>query len=139
MGSNDCNIQRPGEEQTVLIDMVQDISKRHQIEQMKDDFLSIITHELRTPLTSLRGALNLLSTGKLGELSEPGQKMLGFAITDAELLARLITDRLDLERFKSVTPQRCRTQDLIDQVMQIVQPLTTFNFTLPLPNDLLIL
>ena len=109
------------------LNMIQDISERRQIEKMKDDFVSIVSHELRTPLTSLRGALGLLSTGKLGELNAQGQRLLEFALTDTDLLVRLVTDILDLERLKSGTltlaPQICQTADLIQQAVQIVQPL----------------
>ena len=76
------------------LNMIQDITERRQIEKMKDDFVSIVSHELRTPLTSLRGALGLLSTGKLGELNPQGQRLLEFALTDTDLLVRLVTDIL---------------------------------------------
>ncbi len=111
------------------LNMIQDITERRQIEKMKDDFVSIVSHELRTPLTSLRGALGLLSTGKLGKLNPQGQRLLEFALTDTDLLVRLVNDILDLERLKSGTltlaPQICQTADLIQQAVQIVQALAT--------------
>lgn len=110
-----------------LLNMIQDITERRQVEKMKDDFVSIVSHELRTPLTSLRGALGLLSTGKLGELGAQGKRMLEFALIDTDLLVRLVADILDLERLKSGTltlaPQICHTAELLQQVVQIMQPL----------------
>lgn len=120
-------VRDPNNQVLHSLDMIQDITERRQVEKMKDDFVSIISHELRTPLTSLRAALGLLSTGKLGELSSQGQRLLDFAITDTDLLVRLVTDILDLERLKSGTltlaPQICQTADLIQQALQIVLPL----------------
>ncbi|MGG6298205.1 EAL domain-containing protein [Leptolyngbya sp. AN02str] len=48
-----------------------------------------ICHELRTPLTSIQGVLGLLNTGKLGCLSEEGQRLLAIAINNANRLNRL--------------------------------------------------
>lgn len=111
------------------LDMIRDITERRQIEKMKDDFVSVVSHELRTPLTSLRAALGLLLTGKLGKLDAQGQRLLEFAVTDTDLLVRLVTDILDLERLKSgiltLAPQICLTADLIQQAVQIMQPIAT--------------
>ena len=78
-----------------------DISERRAVEQMKDEFLSIVSHELRTPLTSIRGALGLLASGKLGEIDPKGRRMLDIAVSDTDRLVRLINDILDLERMES--------------------------------------
>ncbi|MBP0020456.1 MAG: PAS domain S-box protein [Cyanobacteria bacterium SBLK] len=78
-----------------------DISDRKAIERMKDEFISVISHELRTPMTSVRGALGLLATGKLGELTDKGQNMLAIAINNTDRLSRLINDILDLQRIES--------------------------------------
>lgn len=37
-----------------------DVSREHELEEMKLDFVSIAAHELRTPLTSIRGYLSFL-------------------------------------------------------------------------------
>lgn len=78
-----------------------DISDRKAIERMKDEFISVISHELRTPMTSVRGALGLLGTGKLGELTNKGRNMLEIAINNTDRLSRLINDILDLQRIES--------------------------------------
>jgi PAS domain S-box-containing protein len=77
-----------------------DISHRKAVERMKDEFVSVVSHELRTPLTSIRGALGLLASGKIGELSEAGRRLLEIAVTNTDRLVRLINDILDIERME---------------------------------------
>ncbi|MBW4464075.1 MAG: EAL domain-containing protein [Pegethrix bostrychoides GSE-TBD4-15B] len=48
-----------------------------------------ISHELRTPLTVIQGALDLLGSGKLGSLSDQGQRMVKIAANNVERLMRL--------------------------------------------------
>ena len=66
--------------------------------QAKSEFLSVMSHELRTPLTSIRGALGLLSGGKLANSPEKAQKMLRVAKENSDRLTHLINDILDIEK-----------------------------------------
>jgi PAS domain S-box-containing protein len=78
-----------------------DITARRQVETLKDQFISVVSHELRTPLTSIQGALGLVSNGILGELPAEADEMVGVALKNAQRLARLVNDILDLERISS--------------------------------------
>lgn len=78
-----------------------DISDRHEVEKLKDEFISVVNHELRTPLTSILGSLDLLASGVLNTKPEKGQRMLQIAAKNAERLVRLINDMLDIERIES--------------------------------------
>lgn len=84
-----------------MIGASMDISERRAIDRMKDEFISTVSHELRTPLTSIRGALGLLSSGRLGDLPEKGQRLLEIASNNTDRLVRLINDILDIERIES--------------------------------------
>ena len=78
-----------------------DVTQRREVDRMKNEFLSVVSHELRTPLTSIRGSLDLLSSGVLGELSPQARSMTAIAAESSERLTRLINDILDLERIES--------------------------------------
>lgn len=78
-----------------------DVTTRHEMEQMKRDFISTVSHELRTPLTSIHGALGLLASGKLGDVPVKGQRMLEIAVKNTDRLVRLVNDILDIERMDS--------------------------------------
>ena len=111
------------------IAIVEDITERKQLIQQKDEFLSTVSHELRTPLTSIQALLGLLTTGRLGSLTEPGQRLLGAAKADTDRLQRLVNALLNLERLKAERVQICKELFSIDilvaQVLQVMTPLAT--------------
>jgi PAS domain S-box-containing protein len=104
-----------------------DITERRSIDQMKDEFISVVGHELRTPLTSIRGALGLLASGHLGQLPAKSQRMLEVAVANTDRLVRLINDILDIERMESgqvsLRKQPCKALDLIEQALEVMRPL----------------
>lgn len=113
------------EGETARLISLMDITERKAIEQMKDEFLSIASHELRTPLTSIRGSLGLLATGRLGELSDKGHRMLDIAVSNTDRLSRLLNDILDLERMESgkvkMAQTDCNAVELIAQAVETMQ------------------
>ncbi len=78
-----------------------DISQQLVVDRMKDEFVSTVSHELRTPLTSIRGALGLLVSGRLGVMPEKAARLLEIASSNTDRLVRLINDILDIERMES--------------------------------------
>ncbi|HET7230516.1 MAG TPA: PAS domain S-box protein [Longimicrobium sp.] len=105
--------------------VARDISARHEVERLKNEFVSIVSHELRTPLTSIRGSLGLLGSGKLGELPERAQRLVDIATQNSERLVRLINDILDIERIESgaISMERraASTGDLVRQAVNAVR------------------
>lgn len=71
------------------------------LEQRKQQFVSMISHDLRSPLTSLGMFLELLSKGLYGQLNEQGTKKAGVAERSISRLIGLINDLLDFDRLQS--------------------------------------
>ncbi|MBS1153206.1 MAG: multi-sensor hybrid histidine kinase [Myxococcaceae bacterium] len=67
-------------------------------DRFKDDFLSVLGHELRTPLASVANASSLLESGAGGDGHLPGMIR-----TEAQHMARLLDDLLDVTRVKHGT------------------------------------
>ena len=109
--------------------MIEDITERKAVEQMKSEFVSIASHEMRTPLTSIHGVIKLLCAGRLGELSESGSKMADMALRNSDRLVHLVSDILDLERMESgrdeITKTTCDSAKLIQQAMDTVSTMAT--------------
>ncbi|MBL8114370.1 MAG: PAS domain S-box protein [Acidobacteria bacterium] len=83
--------------------ILQDASRRHELDRLKREFVAAVSHELRTPLTSVRGALRLLLAGAVGPLSADGMDLVTRAERNTRRLLDLINDLLDLERLQSGT------------------------------------
>ena len=104
-----------------------DIGQRYALDRMKDEFVSTVSHELRTPLTSIRGALGLLSSGLLGQMSDKAANLLRIAVSNSDRLVRLINDILDLERMESgrapLNFRPSQLNELAQQVVDAMQPM----------------
>ncbi|MCB9469377.1 MAG: PAS domain-containing sensor histidine kinase [Candidatus Obscuribacterales bacterium] len=84
-----------------LLIAVEDIAERVELEERKQQFVSMVSHDLRTPLTSIRGFLTLLKEGCLDLEGETGVRRVGQAERTVERLIVLVNDLLDIEKIES--------------------------------------
>ncbi len=107
--------------------IIRDITERHAVEAMKDEFISVVSHELRTPLTSIRGALGLLAGDRLAHAPQASRRMLEIAVANTDRLVRLINDILDLERMASgrvtMAKRSCDAGELMIQATELMRPM----------------
>ncbi|HEX6461787.1 MAG TPA: ATP-binding protein [Candidatus Saccharimonadales bacterium] len=76
-------------------------AKLKQLDEAKDEFISMASHQLRTPLTSVKGYLSMVLEGDAGDL-QPGQKkLLEEAYSGAQRMVYLIADFLNVSRLKT--------------------------------------
>lgn len=88
-----------GQRKFILI--VRDVTEQRRVEKLKTQFVSTVSHELRTPLTAIRGGLGLMVGGATGELPPAAAKLGQIALGNAERLARLINDLLDMQKIEA--------------------------------------
>ncbi|WP_177174622.1 sensor histidine kinase [Loktanella fryxellensis] len=81
---------------------MEDLTIQHELAQdavrIKTDFLSTMSHELRTPLTSIKGSIDLISSGKFGALNGRIVKLLDISQRNCARLIALIDEILDLQK-----------------------------------------
>jgi PAS domain S-box-containing protein len=77
-----------------------DITRRKQLEQLRDDLTHMIVHDLRTPLTSVLSGLQTLA---LTPLDASQGELLAIAVSGGETLLGLINDLLDVAKMESGT------------------------------------
>jgi PAS domain S-box-containing protein len=80
---------------------LRDDRDRMEVERVKSELLSVVSHEIRTPMAAIRGALGLLSSGKIQPADPAYAQLMSLASNNTERLIRLVNDLLDLERLES--------------------------------------
>jgi len=76
-----------------------DATAQHELNQAKNDMVSLVSHELRTPLTSIRGFSDMLLKYNLVE--EKGRNYLNIIIDESNRLNDLIQSFLDIAIIES--------------------------------------
>jgi signal transduction histidine kinase len=71
------------------------------IDAMKSEFVSVASHELRTPLAAIKNAVQLMLSGKTGEINENQAKFLSMAERNINRLTNILNDLLNLSRIES--------------------------------------
>jgi two-component system, OmpR family, sensor histidine kinase SenX3 len=87
-----------------VIALIEDISERRRLEEIRRDFVANVSHELKTPI----GALGLLAETLIAEPdAEVAQRLASRIHSEAFRVSRIIDDLLDLSRIESEeAPQR---------------------------------
>lgn len=103
-----------------------DVTKEREVDRMKSEFVSMVSHELRTPLTSIKGYVDLLQTGEVGQLTPEQYEFLTIVKTNTDRLVELINELLDISRIEAGRIElHCRALDLprlIHQVAETLRP-----------------
>ncbi|MBL7159124.1 GAF domain-containing sensor histidine kinase [Candidatus Microgenomates bacterium] len=71
-----------------------------ELDQIKNEFLSIATHELRTPMTAVKGYLDMVISGDAGKINKKTKEFLTEAFNVTDRLAALVNDMLDVSRIE---------------------------------------
>jgi PAS domain S-box-containing protein len=77
---------------------LQDISERKQLEQMKRDFVAMVSHDLRTPLTTMQLVHEFVEEEARQKLSDLANKELAVVRSNINRLIALINNLLDIEK-----------------------------------------
>lgn len=75
--------------------------KLEKLEKLKSEFISIVSHELRTPLTSIKNSLEMMLSGRMGEITDIQDNFLNLAKRNVDRLAGIINDLLDLSKIEA--------------------------------------
>ncbi len=108
-----------------IVATLSDITRQHELQQMKNDVMALVTHELRTPLTAIQGMSEVLSQF---ELDAERRREMHLAINDeAKRLAQMIDQYLDLTRLESgARPLRLapvRVAALLERALLMLEPI----------------
>jgi PAS domain S-box-containing protein len=111
-------------EVTRIVGYVQDITGQKKLDQLKDEFIGLVSHELRSPLTVIMGAISTALSESDYLPPEETRQLLQDALWEAEALSHLLGNLLELARaqvdrvFLHIEPVNIRAtvQDTIERV-----------------------
>jgi len=116
------SVLRSTDRQLLMWTLVQDISERKRVENVKAQFVSTVSHELRTPLTSIAGSLGLLCRGAVEPSTDKGRELLSIAMFNSERCTRLVNELLDLDQLTSRTMRlNIRPVSIVELVRDSIQ------------------
>ena len=72
-----------------------------ELDKLKAEFVSVASHELKTPINVILGYVQLFRQGVYGELTPKQAEVCKTLETQSRLLARLVTQLLDVSRFEA--------------------------------------
>ncbi|HEV7234634.1 MAG TPA: ATP-binding protein [Ktedonobacteraceae bacterium] len=122
-----CNLYQENGHDVIQCN-IRDITERKELEQRKDEFISMASHELKTPVTSLKGFLTLLQRRLTTQGEEKGLHYLVRMDAQVHRLTQLINDLLDLSKMQTgqlvYREERFAVDALVQEIVENVQGTT---------------
>jgi len=127
-----------------IVASLSDVTRQHELQQTKNDVITLVSHEMRTPLTAIQGMTELLAQY---DMDAPRRKEISAAINDeVKRLTRMITKYLDITRLESGATSLHKTPVQVDallrRVVLLLEPVAAqrgIRLELPLPHALPVL
>jgi signal transduction histidine kinase len=107
-----------------IVASLSDVTRQHELQQTKNDVISLVSHEMRTPLTAIQGMTELLANY---ELPSDRRREMNLAINDeVKRLTRMISEYLDITRLESgataMRPAAVRAEHLLERTLLLLDP-----------------
>lgn len=80
---------------------LKNVTRFHELDQAKTNFISIVSHELKTPISSINMSLRLLGDERVGALNEEQQGLVSSIKKDVKRMKQTTSDLLDLSKIES--------------------------------------
>lgn len=84
-----------------VITVLHDITAHRRIDQMKSEFVSMVSHEIRSPMNAVMMQLQVILDGLAGEVTDKQREILERASGKIGSLVRMASELLDLARTES--------------------------------------
>jgi two-component system, OmpR family, phosphate regulon sensor histidine kinase PhoR len=118
----------PGSDNQIVgtVTLFKDITIYKQLNEMKSNFVQLVSHELRSPLASIKQLLAVLLDGLAGDLGDKQKELLGRSQLKIQDLLDLITDLLDVTKIESSQwfQQRApiNLAEVLEHIIELIKP-----------------
>lgn len=118
---------REGGEADYFMAVLRDISTNEPDAKARSGYIATLSHEMRTPLTSIKGAVDLVASGRLGDLPTGALDTLNVAKRNVDRLLNLTNEILDLEKMDTGNLQvEFEAIDIGDLVQEAAQEINGY-------------
>ncbi|OAQ38204.1 hypothetical protein A5893_15520 [Pedobacter psychrophilus] len=105
--------------------LLKNITKYHELDAAKTNFMSIISHELKTPISAIRMSIKLLKDKRIGDMNHEQNDLLKNIDDDTQRLLKITSEMLDLTQLESGNIQlnihEVNAQDIVDYAINTVK------------------
>ncbi|MGO9020988.1 MAG: ATP-binding protein [Syntrophobacteraceae bacterium] len=135
----------PGVDNQVVgtVTLLKDVTIYKQLNEMKSNFVQLVSHELRSPLASIKQLLAVVLGGLAGELRDKQKELLERSQLKIQDLLDLITDLLDVTKiesgqwFQQQVP--VNLAEVLDHIIELIKPRAegqNISLRLEIPEDI---
>lgn len=125
---NAAPIKNKQNEIVAAVSTVDDITAEKELEQRKDDFVSMASHELKTPITSMKIYIEVLLNLCKKHQDQKAEKTLLSIKNQTEKLQNLVSDLLDVTKIQtgklSFNKETFDLSELISEIVDVMQGTT---------------
>ena len=112
-----------------VIEVFRDLTRERELEQAKEEFVSLASHQLRTPATGVKAFVSMLLDGYAGELNEQQKEFLNKVSMANDRQLQIVNEMLNVARVDAgkivpdLTPIDLRlvVRDVIDEHRQTIR------------------
>ena len=128
---------------TGVVVAFRDVTKEHELENIKMEFLSLASHQLRTPLSGIKWLIETLDAEKIGPLTKEQKEYVHFILQNNDRMIKLVNDLLSVIRLEGETPSvnasTFTLKELLDEIyegLHFVAERGGIVFTLEVPGEI---
>jgi len=115
-------VQTEWERKVAHLVSIRDITERKEVEQMKSDFVSLVSHQLKTPIAEIKGYIENMLAGLTDELTVKQKEYLQEMYKISSMNYHLISDLLNISRIErrviAVDIQSIKLKEIIDLALR---------------------
>ena len=105
--------------------VLRDITQEKELEQLREDYTSMLVHDLRAPLTSIMNGVVMVRRGLVGPVTDSQQELLQIAYQGSQTMLELVNNLLDISKMEqgrlTLDLEPLAPYTIIDKAMERLQ------------------